>query len=1290
MKRIVCFTMALLMVLSCMAISAAAYITSSSGSTSATSGTAEDIVITPISNTNGKVRDIGWSKTTLKTTVFGNRYCFELGYDADKTTALNNSTGGIELYGLNIPVKNYNYILVNCYYENLTGTVGRAGMAATTSGTNVSESIFFYQHRATPYTLDTRMGTTTTGKWITQIIPIYLLTDGGLNTGKTMSEDGMIHSLNLYMYGDGGTGTAPVYISSIRFTQDKPTGTVEDDTFDIAVWGTQEKANDDGNNNADDDTYNIRFVATVDSKLNLSDYSKLGFRVKANVTSPAMDTRKWEAETSTVYTSINGGDKTFNAKDYGANYLSVFEVTNVPKNVIANFEVVPYLKQGETMIYGVSANVQYKDGARVTASYFEGGSSVGGTKVADSNILQTLEDRAEAMKNAVLGVQQTWNTTASNIVLVAKGDPLSKANNATNGQIVLFERGGEWRGVITPVSGVTYSNYGDINKPLPIINGSAQNYIQAGQDLWIASGISNVWQCTKTGFVDVGLMAFNHSGELGNYNQTVGKLLFHDQDRSLDQYDLNENMEFYCSDAGYLYLYYDQGDPDSAFSSIEIGEDKTLFNATDKLNITVDGLHFRYTGGHAIDGGGQTSKNLTVQNCVFDWIGGSRLINPTTYMRYGNAIQAYNQIQDFTVKNNWCYQIYDTGITFQIAESNASNCDYKGITISDNLVEYTHWSIEAYNQASTSNPSASRTTENVLISGNMCRFGGEGWGTTHRASQYENLVDAALFITAGFATKPTNFVVCNNVFDRSTSSCGLVELQKGEKGYFTFSANTYVQNANVDDNTKTVLAKLYTVTYDMGTEADLTANLQNVIGGELGDKDGTLILVNRDVTLPAAPAIPAQAVQNVATTSNKALFVGTTTQNAISYQIGDVVVFDISLQVGDTVVSCDTIAWEAYSDDGKTYRGTLSSEYGKARIALPASAEGFIRLKCLAYDANGQLYTVVDQSTEINAVNMFGAGVNVDQIAEKYQSEIATTTFNQFWDTQLATLDTAEPEILAMTKMSDTEYTKSGYTAYRVKIACDYDGNGQFVTGYLTVPNGKTAIGINLYFYGYGHTDEMTEAAIKNGNYNALYTSEDAATFMVYAHSKDLGAANGYAELNNYGMSAQTDPTKVYFRDMILRDVQALRWAKKYFESQGIWNGKIHVSGGSQGGFQAIAVSALCSEVTSASYNVPWLCDMGHSTTSSTAMQSVFRPAYTSAMAYFDSVHFAERISARATPMEYIIIDAGLGDYVCPSSGIMALYNALSANSVKVTFEQGCTHGTQLPESERTSYILQK
>lgn len=77
--------------------------------------------------------------------------------------------------------------------------------------------------------------------------------------------------------------------------------------------------------------------------------------------------------------------------------------------------------------------------------------------------------------------------------------------------------------------------------------------------------------------------------------------------------------------------------------------------------------------------------------------------------------------------------------------------------------------------------------------------------------------------------------------------------------------------------------------------------------------------------------------------------------------------------------------------------------------------------------------------------------------------------------------------------------------------------------------------------------------------------------------------------------------------------------------------------------------------------------------------ESEWAPDYTLVVRYFDTAVQATRVKCPVKIM------ARLGDYTCPPSGIMALYNSLTTEK-EITFRQNGTHGYDSPGCE--IYIL--
>ncbi|MBQ8508920.1 MAG: hypothetical protein IJ493_03335 [Clostridia bacterium] len=450
-------------------------------------------------------------------------------------------------------------------------------------------------------------------------------------------------------------------------------------------------------------------------------------------------------------------------------------------------------------------------------------------KVADEAYLKELDAKADAMKEAILNTESEYTVGAATKIYYFSeegddsNDGLSeetpvktlarlKTLPLKRGDVVLFRRGDMFRGNITTVAGVTYSAYGEGAKP--IINSSKMNY--ADPALWQETEYENVWLCTKP-LNNAGIVALDHSGELGKYDELTGICMVAGQGTFTGAKDLYDDLQFYSDlNTQKFYFYSTEGNPGERFESIEIGE--RLNTISPAADTTIDNLHITLTGAHGVGAG--TTKNLTVRNCIFNWLGGSILagFGGGNTTRYGNAVEVYGGVDGYNVYNNWIYQIYDTGITHQFnVSADTKTNNMKNVEYYDNLIEYCFWSIEYYNNRP---EGTTRETINVSVHDNFCRYGGYGWGCAGRET-------SAPMCSFWISTETIeNNTIENNIFDRCL---GVLVFMSAESP-ITFSNNTYVQAYN------TKFLNLWTGTkmFDATAADSLTA---------LGETNPTLVYV---------------------------------------------------------------------------------------------------------------------------------------------------------------------------------------------------------------------------------------------------------------------------------------------------------------------------------------------------------------------------------------------------------------------------------------------------------------
>ena len=406
-------------------------------------------------------------------------------------------------------------------------------------------------------------------------------------------------------------------------------------------------------------------------------------------------------------------------------------------------------------------------------------------------------------------------------------------------------------------------------------------------------------------------------------------------------------------------------------------------------------------------------------------------------------------------------------------------------------------------------------------------------------------------------------------------------------------------------------------------------------------------------------------------------FVGTTDKDAISYQLGEEMHFTVSLYADEELASCDKFKYVLKADDGRTVEtGYADGKTGVFTLTTKLNVPGFVNLQVIACNKDGN---------EISGVNYFKGGAGAD-IANIRKVKAEPADFDAFWKDQLAMLDETAPDLLEAREVASPD---ASFKVYAIRIRfCERNTWGNYVSGYLSIPkNAKAgALALKMVYMGAGIFD-IEKVCTKR-----------TATLVVSAHSLELGRDGSYygglmnGSLRNYFDAHNATRETVYFREMILRDIQAVRFMKQYFGAEGtderfsgLWNAKreLTLTGGSQGGFQAVAVAALEPEdVTMLLIDYPWLCDIGGCGTNG-RIASTFMPTYTPALEYYDTVNFGKRLTCTV-----IIGIEGLGDDIATTTGVTVFWNSLSPNIIRrITYVQNQSH-SHFPIGKTDRYTL--
>lgn len=377
-----------------------------------------------------------------------------------------------------------------------------------------------------------------------------------------------------------------------------------------------------------------------------------------------------------------------------------------------------------------------------------------------------------------------------------------------------------------------------------------------------------------------------------------------------------------------------------------------------------------------------------------------------------------------------------------------------------------------------------------------------------------------------------------------------------------------------------------------------------------------------------------------------------TNKSPFEYELGEDMIFTLRLKCDGETMSAPKLGYKLEFDGTKeAVYDSVDGKSGELEIITSLDTPGAVKLYASAMS---------DLDIELRDVTPFNGGATAafDAISALVAEP---ENFDEFWQSELEKLEAIEP---TATLIEDISESYPGYIVKNMKIDCI----GRPVSVYISIPENAEPASLELLvgFMGYGV-----------GSSGAT-TREDKIVMTVNAHSIDNGRDSSYytevasTVLYAYGYSTSenADRDTVYFKNMILRDLQALRYAKTLEE----WNGDdIVLNGGGQGAYQALAVASLDNDVDHVYASCPWLCDIGGELL---GRLDGDRPDYTDALGYYDAINFAKRIKCETR------IEAGLGDYISPPSGVASLYNAMNA-PVTLEFIQGMTQSYTPIEGER-------
>ena len=383
-------------------------------------------------------------------------------------------------------------------------------------------------------------------------------------------------------------------------------------------------------------------------------------------------------------------------------------------------------------------------------------------------------------------------------------------------------------------------------------------------------------------------------------------------------------------------------------------------------------------------------------------------------------------------------------------------------------------------------------------------------------------------------------------------------------------------------------------------------------------------------------------------------FTVSTNQPKAIYRKGENVVFTVNLLKDGAAFPDGTLKYRI-SENGNWGKWITVPSGKPLTVTKTSNKPAWFAIEATAHDKDGK--AIKNPKTKNRNLKVtIGAMVAPEEIRE---AAAEPADFDLFWKAQRETLN-AVPVKATRTKVDVPNNLRDKVDCYDVKVDC---AGAKPVSGYLVLPKNakKGSLPAIVSYHG---------AGVRSANKPFGY-GRRAIAFDVNAHGIPNGQPKEFysdlnkGELKGYSHRNKNNRDQFYFKEMFLRVMRALDYVKTLPE----WNGKVLiVTGGSQGGGQALVAAALDPQVTLCVANVPAIGDhagrlvgrrpgwpqLMNSPNTTPANQQIIK-----ASGYFDHNYFAKRIKCET------YTGTGFVDFVCPPTSVYAAYNNLPAKTKK-------------------------
>ena len=328
------------------------------------------------------------------------------------------------------------------------------------------------------------------------------------------------------------------------------------------------------------------------------------------------------------------------------------------------------------------------------------------------------------------------------------------------GDLVVFERGGVFRGMVEGKSGVSYSAYGKGPKPKIF-----KAYDGKTDAEWIKTEYENVWCFDKVyDDKDIGVIVFNDGECYAEKKLTIAELQ-------------NELDFIYCTEwtnqenpDNKVYLYCSKGNPAEVFNQIDLSRADSIIKMPPRSHdIHIKNLELRYAQDIFFVTRGE---NISMSYCVCGWTGGDLGAGKTHQVRYGGGAGGWLSCETITFDHCYIYQQFDSGVTPQYHLKDEDAGVFRNFITTDCLFENVEYTLEYFH---TQLPVIGNGYENMYFGYNICLKGGHGFGDKTAQSAYVK--------SWGHENVCTDCRIEYNVFDRAAAlSLEIIGHDHGKRG----------------------------------------------------------------------------------------------------------------------------------------------------------------------------------------------------------------------------------------------------------------------------------------------------------------------------------------------------------------------------------------------------------------------------------------------------------------------------------------------------------------------------